>query len=101
MEPTHLVVVCCHGIWIGDPTTPDAGARDEEWLIADFQAGETPTYLADLRERIGGPVTDAGQKLLAEAHPTHDAVLHEALQNAVRVPELQDLVTAIAPQGNS
>lgn len=49
MEPTHLVVVCCHGIWIGDPTTPDAGARDEEWLIADFQAGETPTYVEHIR----------------------------------------------------
>ena len=26
-----------------------AGARDEEWLIADFQAGETPTYVEHIR----------------------------------------------------
>ena len=34
----------------------------------------------------------------SEARPTHDAVLREALENAARVPELQDLVTAVAPR---
>uniref|UniRef100_A0A8H7KBE0 DUF218 domain-containing protein n=1 Tax=Bionectria ochroleuca TaxID=29856 RepID=A0A8H7KBE0_BIOOC len=54
MPPSHLIVVCCHGIWLGGPSK---GLEDSEWLIADFQRGETPTFVEHAR---------AGIRLLAE-----------------------------------
>lgn len=35
-------------------------------VIEQASGGEVPDYLADLRERIGGPVTDAGTKLRSQ-----------------------------------
>ncbi|PHH87289.1 hypothetical protein CDD83_9057 [Cordyceps sp. RAO-2017] len=58
---THLIIVCCHGIWLGG----DSGGADEaEWLIAPFQRGETATFVAHAR---------TGAHCLAEQRP--DAVL--------------------------
>ncbi|KAK0387282.1 hypothetical protein NLU13_5595 [Sarocladium strictum] len=56
-ELTHLIVVCCHGIWLGGPSN---GADESEWLIADFQKGETPTFIEHAR---------AGVEALAQAEP--------------------------------
>lgn len=110
-----------HGISVVEFTVLDALGRQNGWHMrmaqlaraAALSSSATTRLVTRLEDRalltrilcmddrrgIYTELTDAGKKLLAEAHPTHDAVLHEALQNADRVPELQDLVTAIAPQG--
>ncbi|MFV2117612.1 MarR family winged helix-turn-helix transcriptional regulator [Streptomyces sp. Act-28] len=53
-------------------------------------------YLCETDRRgIYTDVTEAGQKLLAEARPTHDAALREALDEAAKKPELAPLVKAL------
>ncbi|GLZ28937.1 MarR family transcriptional regulator [Lentzea sp. NBRC 105346] len=48
------------------------------------------------RRGIYTEVTDKGQELLAEARPTHDRVLSDALDEADGLPELAPLVRALA-----
>ncbi|MFI8323564.1 MarR family winged helix-turn-helix transcriptional regulator [Streptomyces sp. NPDC085529] len=47
------------------------------------------------RRGIYTDVTGAGQALLAEARPTHDRALREALDEAARNPELAPLVRVV------
>ncbi|WP_030156365.1 MarR family winged helix-turn-helix transcriptional regulator [Glycomyces sp. NRRL B-16210] len=47
------------------------------------------------RRGIYTDVTEAGHRLLAEARPTHDGALHEALDEARENPEFKPLVEAL------
>ncbi|WP_181274243.1 MarR family winged helix-turn-helix transcriptional regulator [Brevibacterium oceani] len=53
---------------------------------------------ADDRRGIYTELTAAGEKLLAEAHPTHDSVLEATLDEARERPELAPLVSALYEQ---
>ena len=111
-----------HGISVVEFTVLDALGRQDGWHMrmaqlaraAALSSSATTRLVTRLEDRalltrilcmddrrgIYTELTGAGRLLLTEAHPTHDAVLREALENAARVPELHDLVTAVAPGGN-
>ncbi|MFH8556038.1 MarR family winged helix-turn-helix transcriptional regulator [Streptomyces celluloflavus] len=60
------------------------------------ERGLLARYLCpDDRRGIYTNVTPDGLALLAQARPTHDSALREALQNAAKIPELAPLVTAV------
>jgi hypothetical protein len=61
MPPTKLIVVCCHGLYVGSPVPP---YDEKAWLIAPFQAGEEPTFVAHIRAGIDHVAQDIANSVL-------------------------------------
>ncbi|KAF7545045.1 hypothetical protein G7Z17_g9482 [Cylindrodendrum hubeiense] len=65
---THLIVVCGHGIWLGGPSR---GRNEAEWLIADFQHGETDTFIEHIKAGVKRLADDReGAVLMFSGGPT-------------------------------
>ncbi|PKX88753.1 DUF218 domain protein [Aspergillus novofumigatus IBT 16806] len=63
----HLIVVCCHAIYIGGPTK---GLSEDEWLIEHFQRGETPTFTAHVQAGLRAVADDPYGLLVLSGGPT-------------------------------
>ncbi|OTA89996.1 hypothetical protein M434DRAFT_23159 [Hypoxylon sp. CO27-5] len=66
-QPEHLIIVCCHGIWHGGPAR---GHDENEWLIAEFQKGETPTFIEHIKAGLHVLKGDNKSILMFSGGPT-------------------------------
>ncbi len=106
-----------HGLSVVEFTVLDALSRQDGWHLRMAQlaraAGLSPSASTRLvnrledrglltrilcsedRRGIYTELTDAGRRALADARPTHDSALRDALDEAQQAPELDDLVRAL------
>ncbi|KAF5673396.1 DUF218 domain-containing protein [Fusarium denticulatum] len=77
MPPSHLIIVCCHGVWLSGPTL---GQDESEWLIAGFQRGETPTFVQHIKAGVGALAQNrTGSVLMFSGGPTRkESTISEA-----------------------
>ncbi|KAI1308507.1 DUF218 domain-containing protein [Xylaria venustula] len=71
--PDHLIIVCCHAVWLGGASQ---GSDEDEWLLADFQAGETPTFIEHIKAGLHVLKNDARSMLIFSG--LVDTFLHSA-----------------------
>ncbi|KIX01057.1 uncharacterized protein Z518_10123 [Rhinocladiella mackenziei CBS 650.93] len=62
---THLIIVCCHAIYLG----PDS-SDESNWLIEPFQKGETGTYSAHVEAGVRELAADESALLVFSGGPT-------------------------------
>lgn len=106
-----------HGLSVVEYTVLDALSRQHGWHMRMQQLARatalsssattrlvtrledrgllTRILCVDDRRGIYTELTAAGDALLEQARPTHDATLHEAIEQAKQVPELAPLVDAL------
>lgn len=106
-----------HGLSVVEYTVLDALSRQHGWHMRMQQLARatalsssattrlvtrledrgllTRILCVDDRRGIYTELTAAGDALLERARPTHDATLHEAIEQAKQVPELAPLVDAL------
>ena len=106
-----------HGLSVVEYTVLDALSRQHGWHMRMQQLARatalsssattrlvtrledrgllTRILCVDDRRGIYTELTTAGDALLEQARPTHDATLHEAIEQAKQVPELAPLVDAL------
>lgn len=106
-----------HGISVVEYTVMDALDRQDGWHMRMRQLARaaalsnsattrlvtrledrgllTRVLCAEDRRGIYTELTPGGMALLAEARPTHDAVLRQTLDEAIATPELAPLVEAL------
>ncbi|MCJ1475152.1 hypothetical protein MMC13_003812 [Lambiella insularis] len=94
-DPTHLIIVCCHAIWLGGSTS---GEAEIEWALESFQHGETPVFVEHIKaglevlyESANGVLLFSGSATKADRTDLSEA---ESYLNLARVNDYYSIIPA-------